>query len=304
MLPELAGMTRPCWRPHVPALWLDATTMQLGDDVIVDRVTAPHVEWLRLLDGARTAEEISGDDRVAPTEARRLLRALRAAGALVDSARLPPSMRFGSVAQRDAAARRWDAILDRHRDGQRALRSMEARDHTRVSITGDGNLRDAIAAALDAGGLAEVATTAKATVVILADAHHPDVPAHLESGALDLPHLHVCVRGGRATVGPLVVPGVTSCLRCAHLHRRDRDRTWPLVAVQWSHVARGRSPGDSLMVSLAAAHAVHLVRSWTDDPDQHDRWANLAIELRLGDLLARCVPRPPHPLCGCRWMVH
>jgi bacteriocin biosynthesis cyclodehydratase domain-containing protein len=303
MLPELAGMSRPCWRPHVPALWLDATTMQLGDDVIVDRVTAPHVEWLRLLDGARTAQEISGDDRVAPTEARRLLRALRAAGALVDAARLPPSMRFGSVAQRDAAARRWDAILDRHRDGQRALRSMEARDHTRVSITGDGSLRDAIAAALEAGGLAEVATAAKATVVILADAHHPDVPAHVESGALDLPHLHVCVRGGRATVGPLVVPGVTGCLRCAHLHRRDRDRTWPLVAVQWSHVARGRSPGDSLMVSLAAAHAVHLVRSWTDDPDQHERWANLAIDLRLGDLLGRCVPRPPHPLCGCRWMA-
>src|SRR5271168_3100729 len=45
-------------------------------------------------------------------------------------------------------------------------------------------------------------------------------------------HLAVRVRDGTGLVGPLVVPGVTSCLGCADLHRRDRDAAWPAVAAQ------------------------------------------------------------------------
>ena len=30
----------------------------------------------------------------------------------------------------------------------------------------------------------------------------------------------------------LVIPGVTSCLGCADLHRTDRDAAWPVLAVQ------------------------------------------------------------------------
>ena len=42
-----------------------------------------------------------------------------------------------------------------------------------------------------------------------------------------VPHLVATVRGQTGIVGPLVVPGVTSCLRCADLHRRDADPRWP-----------------------------------------------------------------------------
>ena len=45
-------------------------------------------------------------------------------------------------------------------------------------------------------------------------------------------HLPVRVRDGTGLVGPLVIPGVTSCLGCADLHRRDRDAAWPAVAAQ------------------------------------------------------------------------
>ena len=45
-------------------------------------------------------------------------------------------------------------------------------------------------------------------------------------------HLAVRVRDGTGLVGPLVIPGVTSCLGCADLHRRDRDAAWPAVAAQ------------------------------------------------------------------------
>ena len=46
------------------------------------------------------------------------------------------------------------------------------------------------------------------------------------------PHLPVRVRDGAGLVGPLVIPGVTSCLGCADLHRSDRDAAWPAVAAQ------------------------------------------------------------------------
>lgn len=45
-------------------------------------------------------------------------------------------------------------------------------------------------------------------------------------------HLPVRVRDGTGLVGPLVIPGVTSCLRCADLHRSDRDPAWPAIAAQ------------------------------------------------------------------------
>ena len=41
-----------------------------------------------------------------------------------------------------------------------------------------------------------------------------------------------CRRAGRAVVGPLVLPGRSSCLSCAHRHRTDADPGWPAVARQ------------------------------------------------------------------------
>jgi len=303
LLPELTGIGRPRWRSHVPALWRDATTMQLGDDVIIDRLAAPQVEWLRLLDGTRTSDELCAALSIDPSEARRLLRALLAAGALVDAACAPSSLRFSTVDSRDAVTQRWEASLDQHRDSRRAISAMEARDRVRVMVVGQGPLRDAIASSLDAAGLTEVATEAKATCVVLADAHHPDVPAQVGIGELERPHLHVGARGGRATVGPLVIPGSTGCLRCDHLHRRDADRSWPLIAVQWSQLGSRSTAADPLLAVLAGAHAAHLLRTWVDQPDRTDLWANRAIDVRLGALVARAIPRHPHPLCGCRWVA-
>src|SRR5215217_7250277 len=69
-------------------------------------------------------------------------------------------------------------------------------------------------------------------LVVLADAV---VPAPDAVGVLlheGVTHLPVRVRDGLGIVGPLVIPGRTSCLRCADLHRTDLDPSWPLVAGQ------------------------------------------------------------------------
>jgi len=48
----------------------------------------------------------------------------------------------------------------------------------------------------------------------------------------DVPHINVTLREATAVVGPLVLPGMTACLRCLELHRSDRDPAWPLIAAQ------------------------------------------------------------------------
>ena len=302
-LPELATIHRPRWRDTVPLLWRGSTIAQFGDDVIVDRVTTAHVSWLRSLDGLRTAADVADHLPIARTEARRLLRALIAAGGLEDAAQVPEAARWAGPDQRADVARRFGAAMATYRDQRVALRSMDNRGRTRVAILGEGLLRDGVAAAVDAAGLVEVADLRKADLVVLADSHHPDVPAHFAHESLDLPHLHLGVLGHRAVVGPLVVPGVTSCLRCAHLHRRDADSAWPLLAVQWAQAVSAMSavPLDPLLSRLACDLALTIVRGWADDPDQLGHGANAAFELRLPTGLPQRVERPAHPLCGCLW---
>lgn len=302
-LPELTAIHRPRWRDTVPLLWRGSTVAQFGDDVLVDRLTPAHVSWLRSLDGLRTSADIADDLPIPRTEARRLLRALIAAGGLDDAAQVPEAARWAGPDERAGVARRFGAAMATYRDQRMALRCMDNRGRTRVAILGEGLLRDAVAGAVDAAGLVEVADLRKANVVVLADSHHPDVPAHFAHESLDLPHLHLGAFGDRAVVGPLVLPGVTSCLRCAHLHRRDADSAWPLLAVQWSQTVSAMSdvPLDPLLARLACDLALTIVRGWADDPDQLGHGANAAFELRLPTGLPRRVARPTHPLCGCLW---
>ena len=57
-------------------------------------------------------------------------------------------------------------------------------------------------------------------------------------------HLLVQVSGGTGAVGPLVLPGLTSCLRCADLHRLDRDPAWDALAVQLAVPQRHRGASE------------------------------------------------------------
>ena len=141
------------------------------------------------------------------------------------------------------------------------------------------------------------------SVLVLADSVHPDIP---DFGDLPAhPHLHIGVLADRACIGPLVVPGRTSCLRCAHLHHRDADPAWPVVSVQWAQAVRAmrHPPLDPVLVSLAALQAAVLLRAWIQQPDDRTRWADTAVRLALPDCLPEYVERPPHPLCGCRWLA-
>lgn len=301
ILGDLATFARPRLRPEVPIMWRTATSIQLGDDVIVERVDRSLVAWLTSLDGSQDPSIIAESLTIPEHEARRLVRALLAAGALEDASQIADSMRWGDAQSRDDARARFGALMATHRDARHCHALADRRASARIGIVGEGPLAEDVADAMDAAGLPIV--DRGATLTVLCDALHPDAPTLVGNEALDRPHLHVGAFAARAVAGPIVIPGLTSCLRCAHLHHRDADPAWPLVSVQWTQGIRGLRPRptDPLLLRIVSTSAALLARRLVDHPDDPGQWAGYAIEHSLPDAAPVRAERPAHPLCGCRW---
>ncbi|CAN5213234.1 hypothetical protein BH09ACT8_BH09ACT8_61940 [soil metagenome] len=120
-----------------------------------------------------------------------------------------------------------------------------------------------------------------------------------------IPHLLVRVRDGVGLVGPLVVPGVTSCLGCADLHRSDRDASWPAVAAQLRDTVGSADRATMLATAALALHQVDsvikAVRGSTGDPGDRRApstlSATLEFDVAAGSIVTRRWPR--HPRCRC-----
>ncbi len=302
-LPELVGLKRPRLRPDIPILWRTSTSVQIGDRVTVSSVTRALVSWMTSLDGSSSSRVIAESLTIPENQARRLLRALLAAGALDDAARLPAAVRWATAEDRPTEVGRFAATFAAYRDLDRAHAASRHRSRRRVGVIGETLLADRVRESLSDAGL--VVDDHHPHLTVLAEAHHPDVPVDFDHPAMTRPHLFVATYAERGAVGPLVVPGRTGCLRCRHLHRRDADPAWPVVAVQWSHAISALTslPIDPLLARMAADWTALMTRTWVDLPREIDTWGGwrLEISLPLGD--PRVVECPPHPLCGCRWDV-
>jgi hypothetical protein len=110
-------------------------------------------------------------------------------------------------------------------------------------------------------------------------------------------HLVATVRGETGVVGPLVVPGITSCLRCADLHRRDADPRWPVLAAQLTTGPDGPS-GSTLTCWATALAAAQQALAYLDGSGSPVA-LSAVVELRPPDLAPRLRRWPPHPSCGC-----
>jgi bacteriocin biosynthesis cyclodehydratase domain-containing protein len=83
-----------------------------------------------------------------------------------------------------------------------------------------------------------------------------------------VPHLPVRVRDGAGLVGPMVIPGVTSCLDCADLHRCDRDAAWPAVAAQLRDTVGSADRATVLATAaLALTQVDRVIRAVRGDRD-------------------------------------
>jgi hypothetical protein len=114
-----------------------------------------------------------------------------------------------------------------------------------------------------------------------------------------IPHLAAMADEAIGTVGPLVIPGRTACLRCMDLTRADRDPAWPLILAQ----TVGRQPDplacDAPLAAAVAAHAAAQALAFIDRPFELGAVANGTLELVLPSWQWRRRTWPPHPDCDC-----
>ena len=175
-----------------------------------------------------------------------------------------------------------------------------------VRVHGSGPLTDLLTASLRCSNVRisqstrTHASTAGADLVVLTDYLVADPRVVRELHDAGVAHLPVRVRDGTGLIGPLVIPGVTSCLRCGDLHRSDRDPAWPAVAAQLCRTV-GSADRPTILATAALAlreieHVLRAVRGdGTDSPSTLD--TTLEFEVATGTSTARRWSR--HPNCGC-----
>lgn len=109
---------------------------------------------------------------------------------------------------------------------------------------------------------------------------------------------HLVVQGGPDAwqVGPLVVPGVSACLRCVDASLGEEDPRRALVLEQTARTAR--LPADPLLPSLALSWAARDARSHLAG-SRAASWSATVTLTRDGPPSERHWRRHPH--CGCAW---
>jgi hypothetical protein len=115
--------------------------------------------------------------------------------------------------------------------------------------------------------------------------------------ARGLPHLPVALGPAGAVIGPLVLPGLTSCLRCADLHRTDRDAAWPRLAVQLTIRRRYGPASEVAVATIATGVAAMQALAFLDGAES--ACLDGTLELHPPDWRLRRRSRPVHPRCGC-----
>ena len=110
-------------------------------------------------------------------------------------------------------------------------------------------------------------------------------------------HLPIVLANSRAVVGPLVLPGLTSCLRCADLHRLDRDPAWSALAVQLTVPHRAAAASEVAVAAMVAGLAAMQALEFLDGgrPDVIEG----TLEVQPPDWRVRRRTWPVHPDCDC-----
>lgn len=184
----------------------------------------------------------------------------------------------------------------RHPVGARAIR-----------IHGRGPLSDAIATALAGTGTrisrsfqytAETeAVRWNVNCVVLTDDLVTDPRLVADLVRHGIPHLQVRLRDGRGVVGPLVLPGHTSCLRCADLLRCAHDGDWPHLAAQLLGSVGHATPATVMATAAIALGQLEIIMSLPRRSPPASLNATLEIDLASHRVVTRRWPRQAD--CSC-----
>jgi len=272
------------WRPGVHVIRRDAEHLQVGID-------PPRRVIVRDSPAVRALLRDLPTERDADPESRPALRALREAGLLLDGGE-PGSDIGGDAAARRAAEAQF---------GEDAGRRLSARAAARIAVRAPAGARaTAIGLLRRAGvGLAEAGELPSAWLVVTAtEPPRGDVDPLTREGA---PHLLVCC-GATARIGPFVIPGRTSCLRCVDAHLAEPDPRRPLVVEQVARAAQGAdvAPVDPTLEVLALSWAVRDLTRHAEG-DRPATWSATVDVDHAGAAIRTEWERHPH--CGCAWDV-
>jgi hypothetical protein len=133
----------------------------------------------------------------------------------------------------------------------------------------------------------------------IAAADGPEIDRAITDHLIRLDHPHLVIRslGNGACVGPLVLTGRTSCLRCHDLTRRGADPQWPAVLEQLSRI---RLEMPEAVAAWAAGYASAQALAFLNG--SAPELAGATAELLAPDFIARLRFWPAHPECGCSWL--
>ena len=294
----------PEYNYRVPVISRADGSVNFGDHTLSFVPTSTSVDWFTSLDGSLSAQHaiVAGAKHLnlAQQALTSLLIEGFESGALIDSRVTPRTSRWLNAKNRDrehtdlACAQKNIINFKAPFSIKDAAEIIDRRNTTQIELVGQGQLAESIYQLGIASGFEFTDQRTCASVVIFVSNTHPDVFEHANSHLCSLPHLHVGTRLDSARIGPLVIPGESSCFRCAHLHRRDFSADWMEVDLQWRrHSNSGQS--DSILSYQTAAYTLLLLRHWIDGI----AITNMSWEASLPWLHFRSQPAQPHPLCGC-----
>lgn len=187
------------------------------------------------------------------------------------------------------------------------------RDHQRravsIRVHGRGPLSDLLVEALRCSGSRirhssqpHASVSRDSTdLVVLSDNLVADPRMVRDLHDAGIAHLPVRVRDRVGLVGPLVIPGRTSCLACADLHRSDRDAAWPAVAAQLRDTVGSADRATVLATAaLALSQVDRVVRAIRDGGELGPpATLNTTLEFDVGATTIATRRWPKHPRCHC-----
>lgn len=288
--PASSPLTLPLLRPGTPVLVRPGNRVHVGSD--------PH---------ASIVIELPSQVRAADVAA--VLRGLAVARPALETQRRARAIGLTVTDLTDIAAHLTAAGLAVPTTAGSAATSL------RIALHGHGPLADLLITSLTESGLAPRRSPRPPTVagddgwtanlVVLTDylVHDPALVSGLLSARVA--HLPVRVRDGVGVVGPLVLPGLSSCLRCADHHRADLEPDWPMLAAQLvAQTGFGTAGTLRSTAALAQSQIEQLAGAlWSDRTDSTPELLGRALEFHPTPARLVATRWPTHPLCACRPMT-
>jgi len=183
------------------------------------------------------------------------------------------------------------AFIERIRPALHALDAGPIDAHVRVRSA----QRSEIIGTIRSLGLVGTSPDRRPEVGIVIADHAVPLAAYRDWLREAVPHFAVVFGVDAVTVGPVVLPGTTGCLRCLDLHRTDADPAWPAIASQLIE-APAASAADPIVRTEALCAAARL--AWALSRGVLGAEHHSGRRFRRGGAREE-IGIEPHPDCGC-----